>query len=230
MADELKVADADIRHARRAEKDAKAAKSAAEEARKKAEDRVKAAEDRAKAAEEQQWFAEDWAQKAKQATEEAETSKAELEEALRTAQQELASAQAEHEKYIRVALPVALEEARAKAVANFLEFEDFNARIVHMYHEGMRDMKARFTTANPGLVGVDWSFVSAESKEIVAEEVPEEGEVTGAARELDDLIVIDDQVSGPEQPDMPKPQATPAEPQQPAAPAGQEQPESSSTA
>lgn len=128
-----------------------------------------------------------------------------MEEAPRTAQQELASARAEHEKYIRVALPTALEEARAKAVADFLEFEDFNALIIHMYQKGMRDMKARFTAANPGLVGVDWSFVSAESEETVAEEVPEEGEVTGAARELEDLIVIDDQVSGPEQSDMSEP-------------------------
>ena len=148
-----------------------------------------------------------------------------MEGALRTAQQELASARAEHEKYIWVALPSALEKARTQAVADFLESEDFNARIIHMYQEGMRDMKPRFTAANSGKVGVNWSFVLVESEETVAEDVPEEEEVTGAARELEELIVIDDQVSEPEQPAVPEPQVAPAEPQQPAAPAGQEQPE-----
>ena len=76
MADKLKAADADVRHARRAKKDAEAAKAVAEEARRKVEDRARIAEDR-------QRFAEDVAQKAEQATEEAETSKAELEMALR---------------------------------------------------------------------------------------------------------------------------------------------------
>jgi hypothetical protein len=90
----------------------------------------------------------------------------------------------------------------------------------------MRDMKAGFTAANPGLVGVDWSFVPAESEETVAEEAPEEGEVTGAVRELEDLIVIDDQDLGLEQLTVPEPQAAPAESQQPA---GQEQPEAQAT-
>ncbi|GMN30287.1 hypothetical protein TIFTF001_041427 [Ficus carica] len=179
MADEVKAANTDARHARRAEKEARAAKEAAEEARKKAEDRAKVAEERAKEAESRQRFAEDLVQNADQAVEEAETSKSELEEALHKAEQELAS---------------------ARAVADFLGSEDFNERVAQMYCEGMRDMKAGFTAANPSLVGVDWSFLPAESEETVAEEPPEEGEVTGTARELRDVIILDDQVTEPEQP------------------------------
>ncbi|GMN38458.1 hypothetical protein TIFTF001_007694 [Ficus carica] len=101
MADEVKAANTDARHARRAEKEARAAREAAEEARKVAEDRAKVAEERAREAEGRQRFAEELVQKADQAVEEAEISKAELEEALRKAEQELASARAEHEKYVR---------------------------------------------------------------------------------------------------------------------------------
>ncbi|GMN61758.1 hypothetical protein TIFTF001_030841 [Ficus carica] len=200
MADEVKAANTDARHARRAEKEARTAKEAAEEARKEAEDRAKVAEERAKEAEGRQWFAEDLVQKADQAVEEAETSKAELEEALHKAEQELASARVEHERYVRVALPAALEEARAQAMADFLGSEDFNECVAQMYREGMRDMKAGFTAANPSLVGVDWSFVPTKSEETVAEEPPEEGEVTGTVRELGDVIILDDQVTEPEQP------------------------------
>ncbi|GMN33109.1 hypothetical protein TIFTF001_003971 [Ficus carica] len=185
MADEVKAANTDARHARRAEKEARAAKEAAEEVRKGAEDKAKAVE-------------------------EAEISKAELEEALRKAEQELASARAEHERYVRAALPAALEVARAQAVADFLRSEDYNERVAQMYREGMRDMKAGFTAANPSLVRVDWSFVLAESEETVAEDPPEEGEVTGAARDLEDIIVLDDQVTETEPP-------LPAEPAQAAA-------------
>ncbi|GMN66605.1 hypothetical protein TIFTF001_035669 [Ficus carica] len=200
MADEVKTANTDARHPRRAEKEAGTAKEAAEEARKEVEDRAKVTEERAKEAEGWQRFAEDLGQKADQAVEEAKTSKAELEEVLHKAEQELASARVEHERYVRVALPAALEEARAQAVADFLGSEDFNERVAQMYREGMRDMKAGFTAANPSLVGVDWSFVLAESEETVAEEPPEEGEVTGTARELEDVIILDDQVTEAEQP------------------------------
>ncbi|GMN18886.1 hypothetical protein TIFTF001_045094 [Ficus carica] len=170
MADEVKATNTDARHARRAEKEAQTAKEAAEEARKKAEDRAKVAEEGAKEAEGRQRFTEDLVQKADQAVEEAETSKAEL------------------------------EEAQAQAVADFLGSEDFNERVAQMYREGMRDMKAGFTAANPSLVGVDWSFVPTESEETVAEEPPEKGEVTGAVRELGDVIILDDQVAEAEQP------------------------------
>ncbi|GMN65244.1 hypothetical protein TIFTF001_034319 [Ficus carica] len=180
MADEVKAANTDARHARRAEKEARAAKEATEEARKEAEDRAKVAEERAKEAEGRQRFAEDLVQKADQAVE-----------------------------YVRIALPAALEKARAQAVADFLRSEDFNERVAQMYREGMRDMKAGFTAANPSLVGVDWSFVQAESEETVAEEPPEEGEVTGTARELEDVIILDDQVVEAKQP-------APAEAKQPA--------------
>ncbi|GMN60138.1 hypothetical protein TIFTF001_029205 [Ficus carica] len=215
MADEVKAANTDARHARRAEKEARAAKEAAEEARKEAEDRAKVTEERAREAEGRQRFAEELVQKADQAVEEAEISKAKMEEALRKAEQELASARAEHERYVRATLPAALEEARAQAVADFLGSEDYNVHVAQMYHEGMRDMKAGFTAANPSLVGVNWSFVPAESEETVAEDPPEEGEVTGAARDLEDIIVLDDQVAETKPPLPAKP--LPAEPAQAAA-------------
>ncbi|GMN38328.1 hypothetical protein TIFTF001_007553 [Ficus carica] len=196
MADEVKATNTDARHARRVEKEARAAKEAAEEA----ENRAKVAEERAREAERRQRFAEELVQKANQAVEEAEILKAELEEALSKAEQELASARAEHERYVRAALPAALEEARAQAVADLLGSENYNVRVAQMYREGMRDMKAGFTTANPWLVGVDWSFVPAESEETVAEDPPEEGEVTGAARDIEDIIVLDDQVTETEPP------------------------------
>ncbi|GMN67186.1 hypothetical protein TIFTF001_036426 [Ficus carica] len=175
MADEVKAANTDARHARRAEKEARAAREAAEEARKVAEDRAKVAEERAREAEGRQRFAEELVQKVDRAVEEAEISKVELEEALRKAEQELASARAEHEKYVRAALPAALEEARAQAVVDFLGSEDYNECVAQMYREGMRDLKAGFTAANPSLIGVDWSFVLVESEETVAEDPPEEG-------------------------------------------------------
>ncbi|GMN65822.1 hypothetical protein TIFTF001_034884 [Ficus carica] len=174
MADEVNAANTDARHARRAEKEARTAKEAAEEARKEAEDRAKVAEERAKEAEGRQRFAEDLVQKADQVVEEAETSKAELEEALHKTEQELASVRVEHERYIRVALPAALKEAWAQAVADFLGSEDFNERVVQMYRE--------------------------ESEETVAKKPPEEGEVIGTAREFGDVIILDDQVAEPEQP------------------------------
>ncbi|GMN22474.1 hypothetical protein TIFTF001_040262 [Ficus carica] len=196
MADEVKSANADARHARRAEKEAKAAREAAEEARKAADDRAKVAKERAREAEGRLWFTEELIQKADQAV---EISKAEMEEALHRAEQELASARAEHEKYVRIALPAALEEARAQAVADFLGSKDYNERVAQMYREGMRDMKAGFTAANPSLVGVDWSFVPAVSEETVPGDPPEEGEVTGAARDPEDVIILDDQVADDDQ-------------------------------
>ncbi|GMN32800.1 hypothetical protein TIFTF001_048208 [Ficus carica] len=188
MADEVKAANTDARHARRAEKEARAAKDAAEEARKGAEDRAKVAEERAREAEGRQRFAEE------------------------LAEQELASARTEHERYVRAALPAAREEARGQAVADFLGAEDYNERVAQMYREGMRDMKAGFTATNPSLVGVDWSFVPIESEETVAEDLPEEGKVTGAARDLEDIIVLDDQVTETEPPLPAEP--LPAEPAQ----------------
>ncbi|GMN38457.1 hypothetical protein TIFTF001_007699 [Ficus carica] len=100
-----------------------------------------------------------------------------------------------------------------------------------MYREGMRDMKAGFTAANPSLVGVDWSFVPAESEETMAEDPPEEGEVTGAARDLEDVIILDDQVAETEPPLVeplptePTQAAATAEPEPGQMTADQEQPE-----
>ncbi|GMN39652.1 hypothetical protein TIFTF001_008876 [Ficus carica] len=50
----------------------------------------------------------------------AEIARCELEEVLRKAKSDLISAQAKHDRYVKVALPVALEEARAQAVEDFL--------------------------------------------------------------------------------------------------------------
>ncbi|GMN20150.1 hypothetical protein TIFTF001_050008 [Ficus carica] len=90
-------------------------------------------------------------------------------EALRKAENDLASARAEHDRYIK--------------------FEDFNSRLVAEYQEGMRDMKAVFTAANPSVVGVDWSFVLAESEETAIEEVQEEGEVSCATNVPEDVVL-----------------------------------------
>ena len=58
-------------------------------------------------------------------------------------------------------------------------------------------MKAGFIAANPTMIRVDWSFVPEESKETIAEEAPEEGEVSGAARASEDIMVLDEQMPAP---------------------------------
>ncbi|GMN52756.1 hypothetical protein TIFTF001_021886 [Ficus carica] len=207
MADELKAAESEARHVRKAEKDGNAFRDAAREAQKKAKVRAKSAEGRVKSSEE-------WARIAKKDASNAEIARCELEEALRKAKSDLASAQAEHDRYVKVVLPAALEVARAQAVEDFLQSEDFNSRLVVEYQESIRDMKAGFTVANPSLVGVDWSFVSAESEETAAEEVPEEGEVSSAARAPEDVVVLDDpdEPATPEQPVIPEQPIVPEQP------------------
>nr|GMN65922.1 hypothetical protein TIFTF001_034987 [Ficus carica] len=192
MADEVKAAEADARAARRSEKDAKTARGVVEEAK-------RAAEARAQAAEEELRRVEDLAKKAERDREEAETSRLEMEAAKRKAEQELTAARAEHKRYLEVAFPAALANARAEAVEEFLHSEDFEARLVSEYQEGMRDMKAGFISANPTLVDVNWSFVPEESEEPGVEGEAEEGEVTGAAPAPENLVVIDD----PDQPEAP---------------------------
>ncbi|GMN61762.1 hypothetical protein TIFTF001_030850 [Ficus carica] len=194
MADEVKSAEAEARSTRRSEKEVRAAKGATEEAIKEAEDRAKAAEERARLAEEKLSFAEDWVRKAEQDAEEAESSRWEMAEAMNKAERDLTSARAEHERYLEVVLLA----ARAQAVEEYLQSEDFKARLVTEYQEGMRDMKAGFITTNPSLVEVDWSFVPEESEEIAAEEAFEEGEVSGAAPLPENVVVLDD----PVQPDV----------------------------
>ncbi|GMN64596.1 hypothetical protein TIFTF001_033669 [Ficus carica] len=169
MADEVKSAEADARSARRSEKEARTARGVAEEAKREAEARAKAADERARLAEEELRRVEDWAKKAERDSEEAETSRLEMEAALKTAEQELAAAHAEHKRYLEVAFPAALADARVEAVEEFLRSEDFRAHLVSEYQEGMWDMKAGFIAANPSLVGVDWSFVPEESEETAAE-------------------------------------------------------------
>ncbi|GMN22435.1 hypothetical protein TIFTF001_047435 [Ficus carica] len=195
MADEVKSAEADARAARRSEKDAKTAWGVAEEAK-------RAAEARAQAAEEELRRVEDSAKKAERDREEAETSWLEMEATKKKAEQELAAARAEHQRYLEVAFPAALANARAEAEEEFLRSEDFQARLVFEYQEGMRDMKAGFISANPSLVDVNWSFVPEESEETAVEGAAEEGEVTGAAPAPGNLVVIDDP-DQPEAPDQP---------------------------
>ncbi|GMN54050.1 hypothetical protein TIFTF001_023174 [Ficus carica] len=195
MADEVKATEADARTARRSEKDAKVARGAAEEAKREAVARAQAAEEELRRVEE-------WAKKAERDREEAETSRLEMEVAKKKAEQELAAARAEHERYLEVAFPAALANAQAEAVEEFLRSEDFQARLVSEYQEGMRDMKAGFIAANPSLVDVNWSFVPEESEETAVEGAAEEGEVTGAVPAPGNLVVIDD-LDQPEAPDQP---------------------------
>ncbi|GMN18671.1 hypothetical protein TIFTF001_050824 [Ficus carica] len=179
IADELKAAEADIRALRRSEKEAKAA---AEEAKNTAEEKAKAAEELAKRAEDKLRRVEDWVASAERKAEEAETSRLETQAALRKAEEDLAAARASHQRYLEVAFPAALEDAKAIAVAEYLESEDFQARLVAEYNDGMRDMKAGFIATNSSLAEVDWSFVPDWSDQTMAEEAAEEGEVTGEAR------------------------------------------------
>ncbi|GMN66701.1 hypothetical protein TIFTF001_035763 [Ficus carica] len=84
------------------------------------------------------------------------------------------------------------------------------ARLVAEYKDGMRDMKLGFTDANPTLVGVNWSFLPEESGETMVEDAPEEGEVSGAVRAPEDVVVLDgdEQPTASEQPVAPDQQAT----------------------
>ncbi|GMN50977.1 hypothetical protein TIFTF001_020127 [Ficus carica] len=162
------------------EGDANVARDAGREARKEAEARAKSAEDRAKSSKE-------WARIAEKDASNAEIARCELEEALRKAKSYLASAQAEHDRYVKLALHAAFEEARAQAVEDFLQFEDFISRL---------------------------SFVPAESEETATEEVPEDDEVSGAARAPEDVIVLDDpeEPAAPEQPFIPDQPIIPEQP------------------
>ncbi|GMN30726.1 hypothetical protein TIFTF001_041497 [Ficus carica] len=177
VADEIKSAEAEAKSARSVEKEAKSACDVAREAEKRADDRARAAEDKLKAAENSALVA--------------EAARAGMEESLRRAQDELASVRAEHARYLEVAIPAALADARAQAVEDFLGSEDFHSRLVAEYQEGMRDMKAGFRMVNPSVVGVDWSFVPEEFGETAAE-IIEEGEVSGAARTPEKVVVLDD--------------------------------------
>ena len=144
--------------------------------KKKAENRTKAAEGKARDAE-------------KRASD-VEKRASEAEATLWRAKNELASARAEYDRYVQVALPAALEDAWRQAV------EDFNAHLLAEYKDGMRDMKAGFALTNHTVTWVDWSFVLEMSKETAAEEegvqAVEEGEVTGAAREPEEVVIIDE--------------------------------------
>ncbi|GMN59081.1 hypothetical protein TIFTF001_028173 [Ficus carica] len=103
-----------------------------------------------------------------------------------------------------------LASARAQAVDEYLQSDEFQARLVAEYKDGMRDMKLGFTDANPTLVGVNWSFLPEESGETMVEDAPEEGEVSGAVRAPEDVVVLDgdEQSTASEQPVAPDQQAT----------------------
>ncbi|GMN70022.1 hypothetical protein TIFTF001_039068 [Ficus carica] len=129
MADKVKYAEADAQSARRSEKEARTARGVAEEAKMEAENRVKATDERARLVEEELRRVEDWAKKAERESVEAETSRLEMEAALKRAEQELAAACAEHKRYLEVAFPAALADARVEAVEEYLLSEDFRARL-----------------------------------------------------------------------------------------------------
>ncbi|GMN36693.1 hypothetical protein TIFTF001_042495 [Ficus carica] len=186
-ADDLKAAETAVRDARSAEKAAKEARNLARDAEKKAIEEAKAVDARAKTAEERALKAEEriraveeWAQTAEK---DASDARQQLEEAGRKAEADLAA-------------------ARALAVDEYLQSDEFQARLVAEYKDGMRDMKLGFTDANPTLVGVNWSFLPEESGETLAEDAPEEGEVSGAVRAPDDVVVLngDEEPTASEQP------------------------------
>ena len=143
----------------------------------------------------------------------------EAETALKRVEDELASLHAEYNRYIQVALPATLEDARQQEVEDFKQSEEFNSRLLAEYKDGMRDMKASFALTNPTVTGVDWSFVPEMSGETAVEEegtgTVKEGEVTGVARdpvevveatgvarEPEEFVIIDklEQAEIPEQP------------------------------
>ncbi|GMN58138.1 hypothetical protein TIFTF001_027232 [Ficus carica] len=194
-ADDLKAAESAARDARSAEKAAKEARNLARDAEKKAIEEAKAADARAKAAkeraqraEERVRAAEEWAQAAEK---DSSDDRQQLEEAGQKAEADLAS-------------------PRAQAVDEYLQSDEFQARLVAEYKDGMRDMKLGFTDANPTLVGVNWSFLPEESGETMVEDAPEEGEVSGAVRAPEDVVVLDgdEQPTASEQPVAPDQQAT----------------------
>ncbi|GMN62591.1 hypothetical protein TIFTF001_031663 [Ficus carica] len=186
--DDLKAADTAVRDTQSAEKAAKEARNLAGDAEKKAIEEAKAADARAKTAEERVRVAEEWAQAAEKDTSDA---RQQLEEACQKAEADLAS-------------------ARAQAVDEYLQSDEFQARLVAEYKDGMRDMKLGFTDANPTLVGVNWSFLPEESRETLVEDAPEKGEVSGAVRASEDVVVLDgdEEPTASEQPVAPDQQAT----------------------
>ncbi|GMN62260.1 hypothetical protein TIFTF001_031350 [Ficus carica] len=194
-ADDLKAVVSAARDDRSAEKAAKEARNLARDAEKKAIEEAKAADAWAKAAEERAQRAEEriraakeWAQAAEK---DASDARQQLEEAGRKAKADLAF-------------------ARAQAVDEYLQSDEFQARLVAEYKDGMRDMKLGFTDANPTLVGVNWSFLPEESDETMVEDALEEGEESGAVRAPEDVVVLDgdEQPTASEQPVAPDQQAT----------------------
>lgn len=121
---------------------------------------------------------------------------ARAEEARKKAEGELSFVRSDHSHYLQEVLPVALDQARQQAVADYQRSEEFEARLLVEYKEGMRDMKASFAMANPTLIGLDWSFMPEISRETIGEGNGavvgggEDGEVVGGAQVAEDVIVI----------------------------------------
>ena len=114
------------------------------------------------------------------------------------AEDDLAAAHSENSRFLQETLPAALDQARRLAFEEYQNSSEFDARLLVKYKEGMQDMKAGFTVSNPTVTGVDWSFVPEISGETTIEEegAPqvevEEGEVTGGARSVEDVVILDE--------------------------------------
>lgn len=80
------------------------------------------------------------------------------EEAKKKAKNELALACSEHSCYLQKVLPAAFDQARKQVVADYVDTR-FEAWLFAECKEGMRDMNASFTLANPNLIGLDWSVM-----------------------------------------------------------------------
>ena len=124
-------------------------------------------------------------------------------EAQKKAEDDLAAARLEHSRYLQVALPAALDEARRQLVEDYQQSDEFNARLLAGYKEGMWDMKDGFTLTNPTVTGVNCSFVPEASGETAAEgeRAPEaeDGEVTRGSHVAEEVVIIDE----PKQPAIP---------------------------
>ncbi|GMN52644.1 hypothetical protein TIFTF001_021785 [Ficus carica] len=61
--------------------------------------------------------------------------------------------------------PATLNQAGKYAIAVYENSLEYEALLLTKYKEGMKDIKASFTLANPNLIGLNWSFMPKISKE-----------------------------------------------------------------
>lgn len=83
----------------------------------------------------------------------------------REAKNELALALSENFRYLQEVFPATLYQARKYAIAVYENSFEFEAPLLTKYKEGMKDIKASFTLANPSLIGLNWSFMPKISRE-----------------------------------------------------------------